>query len=89
MASAAMVHFGLNPGKLVQWMGGKYTSYNCDIQETLAAVRPYITAKDYGHIEHILLNGFPAELMFTEPLENMLKLSGGQTQGFSMIMQIL
>jgi hypothetical protein len=24
MASAAMVHFGLDPGKLVRWLGGKY-----------------------------------------------------------------
>ena len=29
-------------------------------------------AKDYGHIENILLNGCPAELMFTEPLDNKL-----------------
>ena len=38
MASAAMVHFGLNPGKLVQWMGGKYTGYHRDVQRTLALV---------------------------------------------------
>jgi hypothetical protein len=25
MANAAMVHFGLDPGRFVQWMGGKYT----------------------------------------------------------------
>ncbi len=56
MASEAMVHFGLNPGKFVQWMGGKYTSYHRDVQRTLAAVCPYITAKDYNHIEQILLD---------------------------------
>ncbi len=74
MASAAMVNFGLDPGKFVRWMGGEYTGYHCDVQRTLAAVHPYITAKDYNHIEQILLDGCPAELMFTEPLDNKLKM---------------
>ncbi len=74
MASAAMVHFGLNPGKFVRWMGGEYTGYHRDVQRTSAAVRPYITAKDYNHIEQILLDGYPAELMSTEPLDNKLKM---------------
>ncbi len=74
MASAAMVHFGFDPGKFVQWMGGKYTGYHCDFQRTLAAVRPYITAEDYHHIERILLDGCPAESMFTELLDNKLKM---------------
>ncbi len=72
MASAAMVHFGLDPEKFVQWMGGKYTGYHPDVQRTLAAVRPDITAEDYNHIARILLDGCPAELMFTEPLDNKL-----------------
>jgi hypothetical protein len=74
MASAAMVHFGLNPGKFVQWMGGKYTGYHPDIQRTLAVTHSYITAEDYNHTEQILLHGCPAELMFTEPLDNKLKM---------------
>ncbi len=74
MASAAMVHFDLNPGKFVRWMGGKYTGYHCDIQRTLAMVRLYITAKDYNQIEQILLDSCPAELMFTEPMDNKLKM---------------
>ncbi len=55
-------------------MGGEYTGYHCDVQRTLAAVRLYITAKDYNHIEQILLDGCPAESMFTEPLDNKLKI---------------
>ncbi len=69
-----MVHFGLNPGKFVRWMGGEYTGYHRDVPRTLAAVRSYITAKDYDHIEQILLDGCPAELLFTEPLDNKLKM---------------
>jgi hypothetical protein len=38
MASAAMVHFGLDPGKLVQWLGSEYTGYHRDVQETSNAV---------------------------------------------------
>ncbi len=64
MASAAMVYFGLDPGKFVRWMGGEYTGYHCDIQRTLEAVHPYITATDNNHIEQILLDRCPAELMF-------------------------
>jgi hypothetical protein len=74
MASAAMVHFGLNPGKFIQWMGGEYIGYHSDIQRTLATVCPYITAEDYNHIKRILLDGCPAEFMFTEPLDNKLKM---------------
>jgi hypothetical protein len=74
MASAAMVHFGLDPGKFVLWMGGEYTGYHCDVQRTLVAVRPYIIAEDYNHIEQILLDRCPAESMFTEPLDNKLKM---------------
>jgi hypothetical protein len=59
MASAAMVHFGLDPGKFVRWMGDKNTGYHRDVQRTLAAVRPYITAEDYNHIEQIFLDGCP------------------------------
>ncbi len=74
MASAAMVHFSLDPGKFVRWMGGEYTGCHSDIQRTLVAVQPHIIAEDYNHIERILLDGCPVELMFTEPLDNKLKM---------------
>ena len=74
MANAAMVNFGFDPGKLVRWMGGEYTGYHCDVQRTLAAVRPHIMAEDYGHIERIFLDGCPAELMFIESLDNKLRM---------------
>jgi hypothetical protein len=70
MASAAMVHFGLDPGKFFRWMGGKYTGYHREVKKTLIAVRPYVTDEDYNHMERILLDGCPVELKFTEPLSN-------------------
>jgi len=74
MASAVMVHFGLDPGKLVRWMGGKYTGYHRDVKKTLVAVRPHVTVEDYNHIEWMLLDGCPVELKFTEPLSNKLEM---------------
>jgi len=74
MASAAMVHFGLDPGKFVRWMGGEYTSYHRDVKKTLVAVRPHVMVKDYNHIERILHDGCPVELKFTEPLSNKLEM---------------
>ena len=49
-ASAAIVHFGLDPGKFVRWMGGEYTGYHRDVKKTLIAVRPHVTDEDYDHI---------------------------------------
>jgi hypothetical protein len=38
MASTAMIHFGLDPGKFVCFLGGEYTGCTCDIHWTLSAV---------------------------------------------------
>jgi hypothetical protein len=82
MASAAMVHFGLNPGKFVQWLGGEYTGYHRDVQTTLDAVQSHVTPDNFEHMKRILLNGCPAEFMFTELLDNklaMLKCGNSKT----------
>ena len=34
MASAAIVHFGLDPGKFVRWMRSEYTGYHRDVKKT-------------------------------------------------------
>jgi len=74
MASAALIHFGLDPGKFVRWMGGEYTGYHREVKKTLIALRPHVTDEDYDHIEQILLDGCPAELKFTELLRNKLEM---------------
>ncbi len=55
-ASAAMIHFGLDPGKFVRFLMGEYTSQHWDIHRTLDALRDYVTSDDYGHIKRILLD---------------------------------
>jgi hypothetical protein len=72
IASAAMVLFGLDPGKFIRWLGGKYTGYHRDVQTTLDAVQSHFTPDDFEHMRRILLDGCPAEFMFTEPLDNKL-----------------
>jgi hypothetical protein len=72
MASAAMVHFGLDPGKFVRWLGGEYTGHHRDVQTTLDAVQSHVTPDKFEHMRRILLDGCPAEFMFTEPLDNKL-----------------
>ena len=72
MASAAMVHFDLDPGKFVQWLGGEYMGYHRNVQTTLDAVQSHVTPDNFEHMRRILLDGCPAEFMFTEPLDNKL-----------------
>jgi hypothetical protein len=72
MASAAMIYFGLDPGKFVRWLRGKYTGHQWDVQTSLDAVESHITPRDFEHMKWILLDSCPAELMFIEPLDNKL-----------------
>jgi hypothetical protein len=74
MANAAMAHFGLDPERFVQWMGGKYTGQHRDTHSTLAAVRGHVSADDYAHMKRILLDGCPAQLDFEEPPSNKIKM---------------
>lgn len=74
MANAAMVHFGLDPGKFVRWIGGEYTGQSRDVAFALAQVAPHIHPNDLAHMRRILLDGCPAELRFHEPLSNKLSM---------------
>ena len=42
MASAAMIFFGLDPGKFVQWMAGEYMGSTRDVLATLAALNGHV-----------------------------------------------
>jgi hypothetical protein len=84
MANAAMAHFGLDPGRFVQWMGGEYTGQHRDTHSTLAAVRGHVSADDYAHMKWILLDGCPAQLNFEEPLSNKIKMiERGNSKSFN------
>jgi hypothetical protein len=83
MASAAMIHFGLDPGKFVRFLLGKYTGQHWDVRCTLDAVQDHLTSDDYNHIKQILLNGCPTQLTFEEPSSNKLDfISRGNSKCF-------
>ena len=65
-----MIHFGLDPGKLVRWLGGEYTGKRCDMNWTLTAVKDHVCTDNFNHMKKILLDGYPFELTFKEPLIN-------------------
>jgi len=66
MAGAAMLHFGMDPGKFVRWMGGEYTGANRDVSRVLRAVKDHVSEDDFFHVRRILLQGCPHKLMFEE-----------------------
>ncbi len=46
MANEAMIHFGLDPGKIVCFLLGKYTGQYRDVRCTLDAIQDHITSDD-------------------------------------------
>jgi hypothetical protein len=72
MASVAMIHFGLDPGKFVRFLLGEYTGQHQDVRCTLDAVQDHITPDNDSHIKQILLDGCPAQLTFEEPSSNFI-----------------
>jgi hypothetical protein len=83
MASAAMIHFGLDPGKFVRFLMGEYTGQHWDVCRTLDAIQNHVTSDNYGHIKQILLNGCPAQLTFKEPSSSKLEfISHGNSKSF-------
>ena len=84
MANAAMVHFGLDPGKFVRWIGGEYTGQSRDVAFALAQAAPHVHPEDLAHMRRILLDGCPAELRFHEPLSNkLLMIHRGNSKAFN------
>jgi hypothetical protein len=79
-----MIHFGLDPGKLVRWLGGEYTGARRDVRRTLTAVKDHVSADDCNHIKRILVDGLPGELTFDEPLANKsLMIQRGNSKSFN------
>ncbi len=74
MASLAMIHFGLDPGIFVCFLGGEYTGYTPNAHRTLSGVKDHISLEDLAHMKWILLDSCPAELTFKEPLSNKMEM---------------
>jgi len=84
MASAAMVHFGLDPGKLVRWLGGEYIGERRDVFLILATFKDHISKDNYAHMKRIFIDGCPEELQFDKPLSNKLTMiEQGNSKSFN------
>jgi hypothetical protein len=57
-----MIHFGLDPGKFVRFLLGKYTGQYWDVCRTLDAIQDHVTSDNYGHIKQILSMVAPLNL---------------------------
>ena len=83
MASAAMVHFGMDPGKFVRWMGGEYTGNSRDVSQILSDVKDHILPSDYDHLKRILMQGCPSRFCFDEDLHNkQIMMNRGNSKSF-------
>ena len=83
MASAAMVHFGMDPGKFVCWMGGEYTGNGLDISNILSEVKHHILPSDYDHLKRILMQGCPSWFRFDEEFQNkQIMMNRGNSKSF-------
>ncbi len=74
MVSAAMIHFGLGPGKFVCFLGGEYTGYSRDIQQTLLLIKDHISHEDLAQMKQILLDGCLTEITVEQPLSNKMEM---------------
>ena len=46
MALAAIVYFGMDPGKLVRWLGGEYIGDRCNVPRILETVHGHASKDD-------------------------------------------
>ena len=72
MASAEMLHFGLDPGKLACWLGGEYIGERREVNLTLGAVKDHVSTDNFNHMKQILLDGSPFELTFDKTSEQQI-----------------
>jgi hypothetical protein len=73
----------MDPGKSVQWLGGKYTGYRRKVGKVLATVKPHILPNDYDQLAQILTQGCPSRLQFHEDLSNkLIMINRGNSKSF-------
>ena len=66
MMAAAMIHYGLNPGMLVRYLGGEYTGAYRDIKMLKEKLMPHVPVDDMSQIMRILTSGCPADFALEE-----------------------
>ena len=70
LLAACAVHYNLDFGLVMRYLGGEYTAKWRDVDAILSAVEDIITPEDYGHIKRILTVGCPANFNWEETDKN-------------------
>ena len=70
MASAALIHCQLDPGKLVCWLRREYIGERREVKWTLRAMNDHLSTEKFDNMKRILLDGCPFELAFYKPLSS-------------------
>ena len=64
MLEACSIHYNLNFGLVVRYLGGEYTAEHRDIDALEREVGPHIPPADMAHMRRILTRGCPHTLNF-------------------------
>jgi hypothetical protein len=70
LAMLALIHYRLHPGMLIRYLKGEYVGESQDVKKVLTEVKPYVEKKDLKHIERILTQGCPSQLICKEESAN-------------------
>jgi hypothetical protein len=70
LMTACAVHYNLNIGLVVRYLGGEYTASWRSVTDILKAAAPYVTEEVFSHLQRVLTLGCPAEFDWHEPVEN-------------------
>ena len=70
LMTACAVHYNLNIGLVVRYLGGEYTASWRSVTDILNAAAPYVTEEVFSHLQRVLTLGCPAEFDWHEPVEN-------------------
>jgi hypothetical protein len=72
LATACLIHYGLHPGMMIQYLKGEYVGENRDTKRIIREGKPFISEIDATHILQVLTQGCPSCLIFDEEIENKL-----------------
>ena len=70
LMTACAVHYNLDIGLVVRYLGGEYTASWRNIPEILAAAEPYLSEEVHNHLHRVLTTGCPANFDWNEVASN-------------------
>jgi hypothetical protein len=83
LATACVIHYGLNTGMVVRYLKGKYVGESRDADAITKKVSPYIDDVNCEHIKQVINLGCPSHINFEEDYNNKCKvLQKGNQQTF-------